>query len=198
MIVDNINNLQNKMKDDLKKTNLKDSLTKSKMILILNSDMSDRVTIRSEKMTKILREQTSFYLGIVEVMRRELVSYEITLSNLTNSTRTKLGELRFVTEYIKDLLEKSVKGAATKDDTESLTNVNHVKGDAEGLAEVDHAKGIVEMDNVKGIEGETLSGVFLKALGVHECRCPACDPEYHQDMEDKAKAEAKQTYNSSK
>ena len=112
-------------------------------------------------------------------MRRELIFYEITLSNLTNSTRIKLGELRFVIEYIKDLLEKSVKGAVTKNDTESLANVNHVKGDAEGLAEVNHVKGIAEMDNVKGIESETLSEVFLKALSVHECRCPVCDPEYH-------------------
>ena len=167
------------MKDDLKKTNLKNPLTKSKVILTLGLDISDRVIIRSKEITKILREQTSFYLEIVEVMRRELMFYEITLSNLTNSTRIKLGELEFVIEYIKDLLKKSVKGAATKNDIESLANVNHVKENTEDLIEVNHVKGIVEINNVKGIENKTLSEVFLKVLSVHKCRCSVCDSKYH-------------------
>ena len=112
-------------------------------------------------------------------MRRELIFYKITLSNLINSTRIKLRELRFIIKYIKNLLKKNVKNTVVKNDIESLTNINHVKRTTKNLIEINHIKNIVEINHVKSIKSEILSKVFLKILSVYEYRYLVCDFKYY-------------------
>ena len=102
-------------------------------------------------------------------------------------------------------MEKSANGAAAKGATESLAGVDRTKGavakDHTKGIDPDHlTKGIVEENQTEGVSTSasgTLPEVFLKALGVHECHCPVCDPGYHQNMKNKAKEEAEKAYNSS-
>ena len=112
-------------------------------------------------------------------MRRELMFYEITLNNLISSIRIKLRELRFIIKYIKNILKKSVKNVITKNDIESLTNINYIKRITKGLIEIDHVKNIVEINNIKNIKNKILSEVFLKILDVHEYRYSVYDFKYH-------------------
>lgn len=54
MVAGNVNHLQGRMKEDLKKADQKDPLTKTKIALALGSGFRGKVMIRSEEMAEML------------------------------------------------------------------------------------------------------------------------------------------------
>lgn len=62
MVAGNIDHLQSKMREDLKKVEQRDPMTKTKVALALGSGLKGRVMVRSEEMAEVLQGQTAFPL----------------------------------------------------------------------------------------------------------------------------------------
>ena len=101
------------------------------------------------------------------MIRRELASYGIILSNLAEETKRKRIELSMLAQYVHDTLGKA---DATGDPGDSS------KEEKIGLSKI---------------------ALTLALPGTHECKCATCDPDHMQAIVEEADKRATEAYNDS-
>ena len=58
------------------------------------------------EISQVIQGQTRFHLSTIELIRRELVSYGVAVSNMAEETWRKRLELNHIAGYIRDMLDK--------------------------------------------------------------------------------------------
>lgn len=131
-------------------------LQKKNVARALQAGLRGRVSITTEEQEQILQAQTSFYASAVGVIRRELLTYEVAISNLADTTKTQRRELVGIAEYTHKYIEKHI------------SKVNE--------SEASNTRLSLKVPSSE--EPAMLPRTMLTAIEACIYRCEVCKPEY--------------------
>lgn len=115
--------------------------------------------------SKILQAQIEFQHAAIEVIRRELISYEMLISNLAEQTKRQRMELSVIAQYIRKTLESNKSASKVTEDASKEKSASKEKGSDKAEEAGDPSKTAGEL---------RLPRVVLSVVlpNKHEYRCP--------------------------
>ena len=115
--------------------------------------------------SKILQAQIRFQHAPIEVIRQELISYEMLISNLAEQTKRQRMELSVIAQYIRKTLKSNKSASEVTEDAGKEESASKEKGSGKAEEAGDPSKTAGEHRLPRAV----LSVVLPDK---HECRCP--------------------------
>ncbi len=117
----NLNSLLDNIKWDLEPRTAQDPMTKTNVATALLGGLRGQTVIRAEEHSALMRSHTRFLNLTIETIRRELVSYGVTVSNASESAKLQRLQIASLAAYTADLVGRHAPTSTQKPDATTTT-----------------------------------------------------------------------------
>ena len=162
--------------------------------------------VSTDMLEDLMQAQATIYLKGTKIARRELMSYGVAVSNVSNRVMGQCASLAILATWLQeriDLLQPRAPEipssvtmtAAANDPVPSVTTTAaNDTVPSTTTAAVPSTTTSANANDAIPSEAKELPRIILEVLGMHECRCEVCDPGHLAKVEEIARLSAKSEF----